>query len=89
MDYRIHKHQSISSLEAAKDLTYPPLEAMTHNRLADLAAGRDSEPDNPRLIGVKVDRHQGSVSFPTEPVTTHVVSALTQPLVAAQPFTNA
>ncbi len=84
----IHGFQPISSPRAAKDLANLSLEAMTHHRLAHFTASRDSEPDILLLVGMKVNRHQGSVPFPTQPITAHEILAPTQPLVAAQSFTG-
>jgi hypothetical protein len=43
MDYDVHIGQGATILEAPKDFTDTPLDAMTHDGLTHLAAGRDTE----------------------------------------------
>ena len=45
MHDNVHGPHPVTTLEASKGLADPSLEPVTHNRITDLAAGCDTEPN--------------------------------------------
>ena len=86
MHHDVHRRQMPSFLETPKDLTDASLDAMTHHRFTNLAAGRDSQSSFVLFIGMKVKRRHATVTTASSPIAPLVVHAVPYFLVSAQPL---
>ena len=67
-------------LEASENLAHPSLGAVTHHRLADLAAGGNAEARFAVNVSMHVQSRQLSVVSSAPPIATEEVSAAAQTL---------
>ncbi len=86
MHHDVGSSELAAPAEAAEDLANPPFDAVAQNRVADLAAGGDTEARTTLFVLVNMQGREPATPLCASPVTAQEIYPPAQPLVAAQPF---